>query len=1244
TPNPKTGGFCDLGPEEPPEKEFEKAKALFQSIQHGGSKKHEGLETDSQTCTLYEHMVGIAKYILEHQPVQALDQFEELSRLVKREMGLEDEFMNAGFTEAREDAVANTKGPKPPEVVFAEAERAIYRHPDHVWNKSPLVEPPLPASYASNFEEDEEEMAAIPNLCEQLSLIEQSGIGLGGEELTRIGLALRFLWKVLQDSVTKLRFWGKIYGQKSDYYIVEAEFEGDSEPIDKIPGPWDKWRLPKPPKVIQEQDTEEFKGGSPLEENLILIRKHEGGRGTTKVEVAHKQFPIAAMLLKEETVANLPVEKRVLINLPKNKFKPPTRYPREPRGRGLNRWDYFVSNSLGDDTWVRLPIVKPEHVVAARQSIHFFTGDLNAPVGELPCGVGPFPGLEVHYLRAQIARISSGTQVSPAGVFELDEEDEPEEGEKPENLLMAEEYEPMEFADLLDPSNWVHHRPFIYSIGRINWLSSKKAAAAMKAIEAEEEGEDEGATPRADNDEEAMEEEGEEEEEEEEEEEGPDLLTPVDEDNPLKPLGRVGESFLGHLNSAPASAWNVRPSTVLFPVNCAIAVISSSRWPGAYALSRSTNFVNIYLGWGNKFLGASYQPPRLQPLSKEFDEDAVGLKETMDPTVQQEEEERLRKEARRNMVDSASELDLESDASSIDGHTGRCEQLQRQVELLQQQNRMLKTEVDQLTLRVKGLAEKNEQLRRNSVSILAQAEREEEYISNTLQRQISELKKDKESLVVKFEEEEERLINELNRKLTQLQKDKDKLERTLAKEQEAQVNKLKRRIERLESESEWKQQILDKLRRDKIELENALEQEQEALVNRLWKKMKKLEDEKRILQDKLESVSAPPSESPSVQNISAVAVGGANQTQHLASIPMAFIQTSQNRHSAGGSLRGSLRIPTTDALGRSSFDSFESSGCQSDNAGQSPTHSGARGSLTSSISPRPSQSPMELDVSLEFRRIHSTRSHWKISFIDASLPTGSLVRSDSSQSGSRSHRNSFQPSNASVAELTAESTVAGAAYVAKLREEVIRLRRIVAVTQAEQVLRSNQERSAMDENARLRQLLEVEVDRTRALTRALSDSESSLEIEDERCYNDARRFATSSIRLRTTSDGCPSPLVQGPFLGPGHAYAAAVFQGRNNSGRVCRECGQPLPPYRAPYHCGAVTPPPSSPSPGSFVKPSPHIRPPHSIRQSNASATVTTTGCVTSAANVPTRHSANTSEGEEEDDERSKTPPASMTD
>lgn len=42
----------------------------------------------------------------------------------------------------------------------------------------------------------------------------------------------------------------------------------------------------------------------------------------------------------------------------------------------------------------------------------------------------PFPGNEMNYLRAQIARISAGTQVSPAGYYMFEEEEEEEdEGE-----------------------------------------------------------------------------------------------------------------------------------------------------------------------------------------------------------------------------------------------------------------------------------------------------------------------------------------------------------------------------------------------------------------------------------------------------------------------------------------------------------------------------------------------------------------------------------------------------------------------------------------------------------------------------------------------------------------------------------------------------------------------------------------------------------------------------------------------
>lgn len=77
-----------------------------------------------------------------------------------------------------------------------------------------------------------------------------------------------------------------------------------------------------------------------------------------------------------------------------------------------------------------------------------------------------------------------------------------------------------------------------------------------------------------------------EEEEEEEPEEGPDLLAPVEEDFPLRPLGGVGRSLEGNANDFEVEPWKVKPSTVLLPVNCAIAVLSNNRWPGAYAMAR----------------------------------------------------------------------------------------------------------------------------------------------------------------------------------------------------------------------------------------------------------------------------------------------------------------------------------------------------------------------------------------------------------------------------------------------------------------------------------------------------------------------------------------------------------------------------------------------------------------------------------------------------------------------------------
>ncbi len=60
-------------------------------------------------------------------------------------------------------------------------------------------------------------------------------------------------------------------------------------------------------------------------------------------------------------------------------------------------------------------MVTPAQISQARQIKFFFTGDLSRPLHAYPA----YPGTEKNYLRAQIARISATTHVSPAGKFKF---------------------------------------------------------------------------------------------------------------------------------------------------------------------------------------------------------------------------------------------------------------------------------------------------------------------------------------------------------------------------------------------------------------------------------------------------------------------------------------------------------------------------------------------------------------------------------------------------------------------------------------------------------------------------------------------------------------------------------------------------------------------------------------------------------------------------------------------------------
>ena len=62
-------------------------------------------------------------------------------------------------------------------------------------------------------------------------------------------------------------------------------------------------------------------------------------------------------------------------------------------------------------------------IVGARKIRSFFTGCLSSPIRGYP----PFPGEEKDYLRAQIARITATTHISPTGFYILSDFAEEEE-------------------------------------------------------------------------------------------------------------------------------------------------------------------------------------------------------------------------------------------------------------------------------------------------------------------------------------------------------------------------------------------------------------------------------------------------------------------------------------------------------------------------------------------------------------------------------------------------------------------------------------------------------------------------------------------------------------------------------------------------------------------------------------------------------------------------------------------------
>jgi radial spoke head protein 4/6 len=93
---------------------------------------------------------------------------------------------------------------------------------------------------------------------------------------------------------------------------------------------------------------------------------------------------------------------------------------------------------------------------------HVFTGNLNATIDTCP----PFPGKERHLLRAQLARISHGTELCPKGIYEIEEE----EGKPPVEKL-AEEAPDTGTAALAEIGAWAHRHQVLLEAGRCTHIA-----------------------------------------------------------------------------------------------------------------------------------------------------------------------------------------------------------------------------------------------------------------------------------------------------------------------------------------------------------------------------------------------------------------------------------------------------------------------------------------------------------------------------------------------------------------------------------------------------------------------------------------------------------------------------------------------------------------------------------------------------------------------------------------------------
>jgi radial spoke head protein 4A len=284
------------------------------------------MKNSTKTDTnVYDHLSQIVMSILDSKIDNAVDIFETLSTQIKKEKFVPDSFNSYGELRREKE--------KSSELEDAQIKMELFQN--------------------DNEDGRGDDGNELPDLMSLSSLFEWAGISLGKEETFLINTSMQKL--MIDKGLKSMRFWGKIYGTKKNYYIVEAD-QKEEDDDDEVYGEDDA--------VNPEEEEEGF-----------LENENENEKENTENENGNENEN------EENEIQESQIEEPEY-PVPKIKIKKPNTLSKEIK-TGINKYVYYVCNYVGGP-WYKLADVIPEKLQLSRKIRKYFTGDLNREIISYP--------------------------------------------------------------------------------------------------------------------------------------------------------------------------------------------------------------------------------------------------------------------------------------------------------------------------------------------------------------------------------------------------------------------------------------------------------------------------------------------------------------------------------------------------------------------------------------------------------------------------------------------------------------------------------------------------------------------------------------------------------------------------------------------------------------------------------------------------------------------------------------------